>query len=337
MPRIGEPAGEGDRVEVRPDAVGDDDAAERHVARVDALREGDEVGGDVEVLEPPPGAQAAEADHDLVGDVDDAVAVAQFAHTRQVSGRRDEHAVCAHDRLDDDRPDRRGPLEDDRLFEVRECALGLLLGRVGVERRAVVVGAEEVHDRRVGGLVGPAARVSRQGDRRRRVAVVAAVHREHLALARDQARHAHGVLIGIRPAVREEHLREAVGRDLADEPGEFAAGGVRHRGLDRREPPRLLLDRRDEIGVLVAEVEVHQLRREVEVAVAGVVPEGRAGPARDRQGIDEGLRAPRVEDVPAVVGADGGVGFRVGDGSGDGGGGHGLSPRIVSGCSESPG
>ena len=52
MPRVREPALERDRVEVRGDALRDHDAAERHVARVHALREGDEVGHDVEVRSP---------------------------------------------------------------------------------------------------------------------------------------------------------------------------------------------------------------------------------------------------------------------------------------------
>ena len=77
---VGEAARERQGVEVRGDAVGDDHAAERDVARVHALREGDEIGHHVESLEREPLADPAEADHDLVGDVDDAEPVAQLAN-----------------------------------------------------------------------------------------------------------------------------------------------------------------------------------------------------------------------------------------------------------------
>ncbi len=237
---------------------------------------------------------------------------AQRPHALQVAGRRHEHAVGADDRLEDDRRDRAGALERDDLLEVRERTLGLLLGRVRVERRAVRVRPEEVRDRPVGGLVRPAARVARERDRRGGAAVVAAVHRQHLAPAGHGTGHAHGVLVGVGPAVGEEHLVEVAGRHLGDAPGELAAHVVRHRRLDRREAPRLLLDRRDEVGVLVPEVEVHELRAEVEVRVARVVPERRALARRDGQRVDEGLRAPRVEDVRAVVGAHLRVGGEVG-------------------------
>ena len=59
-----------------------------------------------------------------------------------------------------------------------------------------------------------------------------------------------------------------------------------------------------EIGVLVAQVQVHQLAREVEVPVALVVPERRALAPSDGQRVDQGLRAPGMEHVRAVVGAD---------------------------------
>ena len=185
-------------------------------------------------------------------------------------------------------------------------------GASGVERRAVRVRAHEVRDAAVGRLVRPAARVARERDRRGGAAVVAAVHREHLAPAGDGARHAHGVLVGVGAAVREEHLVEVAGRHLGDAAGELAAHVVRHRGLDGGEAPRLLLDRRDEVGVLVPEVEVHELRREVEVRVARVVPERRALARRDGQRVDERLRAPRVEHVRAVVGPHPRVGVEVG-------------------------
>ena len=134
-------------------------------------------------------------------------------------------------------------------------------------------------------------------------AVVRAVHREHLAPAGHPSRHADGVLVGVGAAVGEEDLVECPGRDLGDAPRQLTADVVRHGRLDRREAARLLLDRGDEVGVLVSEVEVDELRAEVEVGVAVVVPEGRALSRGDRQRVDLRLRAPGVEDVRAVVAA----------------------------------
>jgi len=73
----------------------------------------------------------------------------------------------------------------------------------------------------------------------------------------------------------------------------------------------------DEIGVPVPEIQVHELTGEVQVAVAGVVPERRSGAAGHRQRVDERLGAPRVEHVPAIVRAHGGVGGEVHGGGGE--------------------
>ena len=239
---------------------------------------------------------------------------ADLAHALQVAGRRHEHAVGAHDGLDDDRRDGVRALEGDDLLEVRERALGLLLGAVGVERRTVRVRAEEVRDAAVARLVRPAARVARERDRRGGAAVVAAVHREHLAAAGDGARHPHRVLVRVGAAVREEHLVEVAGatsamRRASSPRTSFASAGW----IVARRPacswiaatrsgcwwPRLRFTSCDE----------------VEVRVALVVPERRALARGDGQRVDEGLRAPRVEHVAAVVGAHlrlgGGVGQRM--------------------------
>jgi hypothetical protein len=124
--RVGEPAGDrgvGERV---GDAPADDHAAERHVARVHALGEADEVGRDVPVLHGEPLAAPTEAGHHLVGDDHDAVAVADLTHAGEVAGRRHEDAVGAHHRLEDDGGHRLRPLDHERVLEVLQRALALL-------------------------------------------------------------------------------------------------------------------------------------------------------------------------------------------------------------------
>jgi hypothetical protein len=75
---------------------------------------------------------------------------------------------------------------------------------------------------------------------------------------------------------------------------------VRHRRADRRQLVGLFLDRGDDLRVLVADRDVDELRREVEVPVALVVPEVASLAARDRERLDLVLHRPRVQDVLLV-------------------------------------
>jgi hypothetical protein len=95
--------------------------------------------------------------------------------------------------------------------------------------------------------------------------------------------HAHGVLGRLGAAVGEEHHVQVAGRELGDESGGLAPVRVgEHRG-DGAQPVRRLLDGGDEARVLVADVQVDELGREVQVAAALVVPEPRAFAPGDRE------------------------------------------------------
>ena len=85
---------------------------------------------------------------------------------------------------------------------------------------------------------------------------------------------------------------------LGEEPSQLGAPlVVAERRCDRAELAGLRLDRRDELGMLMADVDVDQLRREVEVALAVEVPDVAALGAGDRHGVDLVLHRPGVEDV----------------------------------------
>ena len=192
-------------------------------------------------------------------------------------------------------------LDHDHVGQVGERPLALLGVVGGVERRAVRVGPPELDDAGQPRLAAPAAGVAGHRDRPGRGAVVAAVGREDLVAAGVQPGHADGVLRGLGAAVGEEHHVEVAGRQLADQPGGLAAGVVGVDRGDRAELVGLLLDRRHQLGVLVADVDVDELAGEVEVAVALVVPEPRPlGPGDDDR-VERRLRRPRVEDVGPVV------------------------------------
>ena len=103
------------------------------------------------------------------------------------------------------------------------------------------------------------------------------------------------------PPLVKKTMSRSPGASSADQPGGLAAGVVGVDRGDRAELVGLLLDRRDQLGVLVADVDVDELAGEVEVAVALVVPEPRALGADDDERVERGLRRPGVEDVGPVV------------------------------------
>src|SRR6266566_5149178 len=99
-----------------------------------------------------------------------------------------------------------------------------------------------------------------------------------------------------------------VKKDIWRSPGVISAnnraclGG--HRRADRAELVRLLLDRRHDLRMLVADRNVHELRREVEVPLPVVVPKVAALAAGHRNRIDRVLHRPGMEDVLLGVGYD---------------------------------
>ena len=189
-------------------------------------------------------------------------------------------------------------LED--LLEVRRA--GADRARIGMAGGAAVrVRVEHPHDAGDAGLRRPAARVAGERDRARRRAVVAAVARDDLVPAGVPARELDRVLVRLGAAVREERHRDVARRHLGDQARERRARLGRHRRADRAELVRLLLDRGDEPRMLVADRDVDELRREVEVALAVVVPEVAALGAGDGDRVERVLHRPGVEDVPLRV------------------------------------
>ena len=242
--------------------------------------------------------------------------VTDLPHPREVVSRREQHAVRAHHRLEDDRGDAVGSFVLDHLRQVGDRPVGLLLVAGGAERRAVGVRPEEVDDAGDRRLGAPPAGLAGEGHGRGRRAVVAAVRRQHLVAAGVGTGHAQGVLVGLGATVGEEHPVEPVRGVGRDQSRRFVAGLVGERRRHRAQPFRLLDDGGDHLGVLVTEVEVHELRREVEPAVAVVVPHLATGPAGEGHRVDQVLCRPGVEDV-------GPIGSRyLGVGGGDGIEGH---------------
>src|ERR1019366_9885952 len=112
-----------------------------------------DVGRDVPFVPGEPAPGAAETRHDLIEDEQDTVSVAYLADRAQVAiGRRDD-AVCAGDRLEDDRGHCVRPLILKYLFEVRPTRADRAGGHVVGDglapwsgRTAAGVGSEHAHD-----------------------------------------------------------------------------------------------------------------------------------------------------------------------------------------------
>ena len=300
VPRVREAAGEEPVLDRVVDVVAHGHRAERDVARVDALGGRDDVRDDVPVLAREPAAGPAPARHHLVEDEQDAVAVAHLPDRLEVAVRRDDDPVRADDRLEDDRGHRVRALVFEDLLEVRAArADGAGVGMAG--GAAVRVGVEHADDAGNTRLREPAPRVAGERDRSAGRAVVRAVARNDLVTAGHPAREPDRVLVRLGAAVREERVVEVAGHHLCDQARGLRALVVRHRRPDRAEQVGLVLDRLDDTRMLVADRDVDELRREVEVAFPVVVPEVAALGSGDRERRERRLHGPRVDQVRAVV------------------------------------
>ena len=102
--------------------------------------------------------------------------------------------------------------------------------------------------------------------------MVGAIGRQHFVAPGIEPRHTNRVLIGIRPGVGEEHLAEARRRQVDDALRRFAAGKVGGGGRDGDQGLQLRLHGRQYPGVLIANVDVHQLAAEIEPGIPLVIP-----------------------------------------------------------------
>src|SRR5690554_2898965 len=130
--------------------------------------------------------------------------------------------------------------------------------------------------------------------------MVGAIRRQDLVATRREAGEADRILDGIRASVREEDLAERATRNVEDALCRLAPREGRVLWRDGREFPGLAGDRLDDGRMLVSDVGVDELAREVEIATTLVVPHRAALAARDRERGQRALGAPRVEHVRSV-------------------------------------
>ena len=250
---------------------------------------------------------APEAGDDLVEDQDDVVPVAQVPQRRQVALRRDHHARRHQDRLGDQRRDRLGALELDHLLDQAHVRRGDVR-RIDVEGRAIRVGRVEMDEPCRERLVRAPARAP--AARRQRVAghaVIAAVVREHLVLARiaglpvELARHLDRRLdrLGAAAAPLERRVLRRQERQQLSRQLEAAVTGGHRRGGER-ESRELLRRGLDDAGVAVPEAHAERSREPVDVPAAVHVPDADAvALGQDQRVLAERLHLGEVDHHPA--------------------------------------
>ena len=141
-----------------------------------------------------------------------------------------------------------------------QSAFGFILFAVRAEVRTVGVRREEVNNTFARDVIGNAARVAREVHREARGTVEAAVSRQHFLASRVQTGQTDSVFVCIRAAVGEEHVVHAVWCQAGDERGSFRTrlDGVGR--SDRCDRISLVLNGLNDLGVLMPDVRVDQLR-----------------------------------------------------------------------------
>ena len=270
------------------DGVAGDDGADRGVGGGEALRGEDHVRADVVEVGGEPRADAAEAGDHLVGDEQDAVAVADRADALEVAGGRRERAAGVLDGLHDHHRDRLRAGLDDRRVEIVEQERGELL--LGLGRRAVVAvrvaDVDHVGDERLEGRAQRGDAVDRERAHRGAVVGEAAGDGLPAALAAGGVVGAGELprgLDGLGAAGDEEDAVQVARGERRELGGELDRAGVRVApvGVERQLAHLLERGLADLLAVRVADLDGEQARERVEVAVPVAVFEVAALTADD--------------------------------------------------------
>ena len=156
MAVVGQPATEHLLGEVIGDRSSHAESAELHVGAGQTLRHGDHVGHNPRVVNGEPLSCSAKSGHHLVGDQQNAVAVADVTQPLHVTIWRNQDAIGSHNRLNDDCGDGVRPFEANDLLSLRKhLSSGAWLCS------AEFVEVWDAEDPRHTGLGEPATRVAR--------------------------------------------------------------------------------------------------------------------------------------------------------------------------------
>ena len=241
---------------------------------------------------------AAKAGHDFIVDEKDAVFVAQGAELRIVVIGRNEQAVGAGDAFAHNRGDVGGAFHLDNFVDVAD-AFAIAGFHFLAEGTTVTIRIEGADDAGNAGFDGPAAGIAGSGHRAHGGAVIGAVAGDDLVAAGEQARHLHGVFVGFGAAERIEGFGKA--GDFSEFFAESATGFSGETGSSEAEFIDLLLNGLEKFRMLVADVEIDQLRGKIEPAIVVAIPEPDALPAFEVHGIGGGLNGPGEHRIVAIL------------------------------------
>ena len=223
-------------------------------AVTERLGHGDDIGLDAEVLEPEPAPGAGESGLHLVEHEQDTALVAQLADSGDVLGIGRIHAAFALQRFEQDRGDDVGV---NSIGEGVEVVEGHVAEAFGQRLERLVLGG-----------------LARGVQRRQGPAVEAAVGRDDGvdAVPGPLASQLQGAFVGLGPAVGEEHPAAAA-EEAVEGGGDLGPHGIAIKVGHVQQRPGLLGDGIGHTRVRMAERCHAQPAEEVEVALAGVVPQ----------------------------------------------------------------
>ncbi len=267
---------------------------QRHIGRRNAFGSDQNVGRDPPQVHGEPLACTAPARHDLVGDQQDPGLVADAAQLAHVLFRRHDHAVGADDRLD--QHSRHVGLVPDHVFEI--VGAGNVAPGIGVADGTLVAvnfWAEDDALRLAARLHGPAAMIASGGDRAGCRTVIRPVTSKDFGLAGVHPGDLERGFVRIGTGGGKEELVQALRQHFEQQLRQLRAS---RRGIAGHSVGKLLRLSGDAFNhslVLVAQIHAHELRAEVQVALAVAVDDGAA------LGIDQMHRRPTLLEAPGAV------------------------------------
>src|ERR1700693_1748624 len=199
---------------------------------------------------------AAKSAHHFVVDHQDAVFVAKRAELRIVIVGRNQQAVRTGDALHKNGRDGIRPFHLDDFFDVRNtfAVAGFYFLP---EWTTIAIGIEDANDSWHSGLDWPTPRITRGGHRTHRGTVIGTIASDDFVAAGNQPGHLHGVFVGFRAAQR-------------------AAWFVGKAWSCKTQLVHLFLDGFQHFWMLMTNVQVDELRAEIQPAIVITIPKPNA-------------------------------------------------------------
>ncbi len=163
------------------------------------------------MIDREPLAGAPEAGHDFVGDHQDAVLVAEFAHALEIPVGRNQNAIGPDHGLQNESGDGLRAFELHGLFDHGQRGFRRLPPALDA-----VIRIEHAHHARNAGLSSPAPRIAGERDGACGRPVIRPIAGHDLVPSGEEARDLDGVLVGLGAAVGEEERVDIAGSDLRE-------------------------------------------------------------------------------------------------------------------------